>query len=628
MVSTPPGTFDVAYSMYSSETDVLSLSSMSTPQRPVSTHTFGSEGKGPAHGAMHRQFSNSSYHSLPRSPLGYRPDGSRLSPNNIVVLEEEIDPLDKTPQEETITRFEKEGVPRNGPASSTNSPDAATDDLFPEGSQTSSHTSVQEEETLRQKLTLVPPDPSSGIRRATTGIVELGPVIEDRVHRSTSLSAASSPRVGQRILRKQVPEWTESLENLEQLRITPTTTPQTNRSRFSSSNLLVANATPAASDLEIVSPAPPREDGILARTARRLRLGSKEKERERLGSSSETPTDISSPIIVEQTEPRERRRTMPHIPARTVSLATPDAGGPTIAESDSRAQHPYNHFIYAQDYAEPNPDPLPLQEPPPQPAHELTDEARRPSDQTFTSGFSLTRLTDEDNTPTDRDTPGKRLAPLPEPLSGYEGGDRFSTQPLAGMSKSFSENHLVLGGPARTTIALDRGVSFQQRRPVRTTKLFTLSETKLASVPAHQRTASRTRVTPRGSPMLDHDAPTFPSAPSPIPRSHSRRHGLFSRTKSSLHVDAPTGNTSSDTEPTSDAPTRPFSLAARRARVRAREREAAIFAAGPDRLPTTRELLEVGRHRVYDVAGRKVAFRDIIAAGGGWQTVVVFIRHW
>ena len=355
------GPFDAAYSLYSPETDILSLSSATTPQRPVSTHTFGSGGKEHAHVAMNRQFSDSSYQSLPQSPLVYRgAEAVKLSPNNIVVLDEEIDPLDKTPQEETIRRLAKAGEQRNGPASSTNSTDAAMDDLFPESSQTSSHTSVQEEEEiLRQKVMPVSPSPN---RRATTGIVELGPVIDTHVQRSTSLSAASSPRLGQRVLRKQVPEWTESLENLEQLRITPTTTPQFNRSGFSASTLLVSATSPMTSELDTLTlPSAPREDGILARTARRLRLGSKEKERDRVGPVGEMPTDISGPITIGQAEPRERRKTMPHIPTRTVSLAAPAWPPRVTDELDSRTHHPYNHFIYAQDYAAPYPDPSPLE---------------------------------------------------------------------------------------------------------------------------------------------------------------------------------------------------------------------------------------------------------------------------
>lgn len=618
--------FDAAYSLYSPETDVLSLSSTTTTRRPGSTHTFGSGSKDNVRLSLHRQFSDSSHQSSPRSPFGYRVDGVRLSPNNIVVLEEEIDPLEKTPQEEAVIQFGKDGVQRNGAASSTDSPGEVTDDLFPEGSQASSHTSVQDEEARHPKSTPASPNPSVTIRRATTGIIELGPIVEDGVHRSTSFSTGRPTTPGQRVLRKQVPEWTASLENLEQLRVTPVTTPRIERSALSTSDLLVQSTLPVP-QLEtrsLSSPAAvPRDDGLLSRTARRLRLGSKDKEREKAGG--EVPTEISNPVLSKEADSRERRRTMPHIPERTVSLASPAS---TRNQSLRRAQHPYKHFIYAQDYATPDDGPLAVENTE-QYANESADEVRRPSDQTFTSGFSLTRLTDEDHVPTDRDTPGKRLAPLPEPLGGYEGGDRFSAQPLGGMSKSFSENHLVLGVPARTTIALERGVSFQ-RRTVRATKLCTLSESGLTSIPAHQRSASRTRITPRGSPMLDQDAPTFPSVPSPPLRTRSTRQGLFSRTKSSLQVPN-NGFTSSDYEPTSDSasPSRlPFTRAARRAKTRARHREAATFAAGPDRLPTEREMLEVGRCEVYGVDGRKVPFGDIIAGGGGMQTVVVFIRHW
>lgn len=56
--------------------------------------------------------------------------------------------------------------------------------------------------------------------------------------------------------------------------------------------------------------------------------------------------------------------------------------------------------------------------------------------------------------------------------------------------------------------------------------------------------------------------------------------------------------------------------------------ERQIFDARPDRLPTTRELLEVSEMNVFNANGEKVKFGDIVRGENGHKTIVVFIRHW
>lgn len=74
---------------------------------------------------------------------------------------------------------------------------------------------------------------------------------------------------------------------------------------------------------------------------------------------------------------------------------------------------------------------------------------------------------------------------------------------------------------------------------------------------------------------------------------------------------------------------RRFTPAGRREKKTQKRLERQIFEAGPDRLPSAREMLEVSEMEVYNAEGDKVTFGQILGDGrDGRKTIVIFIRHW
>ncbi|KAJ9104932.1 hypothetical protein QFC19_003727 [Naganishia cerealis] len=691
VMATPPTS---AYPERIEEEDVMSISSgsIATSRHPESTRTFGSPSKNERlqyFGApsMSRHFSHSSQHSGSMSPFGHRYDTGKASLNNVIVLEPEIDPLDTRPLQ-VVVPLTLSPVANNSPhdSSVTHSPEAdINEDLFPDASRASSQTSVQEDAALRtvkqehsmalasSQATAIPPSANSVF--LAPPLADPLPVLQARGSLVPSIN--SSPEMGstsRRISRKQVPMWTSSLEDLEQSK------------KFANSSSLYPEGAGSMQDagrshsLPLSTFSLHEDVQSLALDARRFRMGGKgssegialpnDEEQVRAGKRLVEDADSRLKDVPNiRAKDHRARKFLPDIPARSASLLRTDAILKTPILSG--AKHHFDHFTYEQPQTFDTPLAVqqahqaisgrPAVSDQVQDGRQTAAEERRPSDQTFTSGFSLTCLTDEE--PPSAATPssiaerstslGKQQDPLPEPLRGYEPGVRFSVQPGAGrgtFGKSKSENFLPihrarLGGSGaqwRTTGSRGTGTGGEESAR-RSMELFTLPEVGSMSVPSFHRGISdgsgrdiRKR-SPRGSPMLE-QAPTFATETTvhPIPAAQKHKMRLFSRRRTKHRIATTDGTGNSSSEYVSDASTSAGAsgLAAtlggarRREKKIRRKREAAIFEAGPDRLPTPRELLVVSKLQVYNVEGEKVMFGDIVAGGGGQQTIVVFIRHW
>ncbi|KAJ9091551.1 hypothetical protein QFC21_007176 [Naganishia friedmannii] len=677
---------DIGYPARIQEEDTISLSSASiaTSRHPESTRTFGSPSKNERTQyfnapSMSRHLSESSQQSRAMSPFSFRYDPGKASPHNMVTLEREIDPLDTTskPLQVVLPPFASPIGRRssNHQSSATNSPHANTsEDLFPDDSLGSSQTSVQGDAThpnAKLESSEVPGIPPLVSTSVTNLIVLARPIAEPlpSAPPQTLLapSTNSSPEIGssissssRRVSRKQVPIWTSSLEDLEQSKALNTrhSVPVLGLPIFSPCRADGAESMQVAGrslSLPHSNNLLSGDVGALERNARRLRIGHKERAPD--GDLHEKQGIAGEPRLVERdyrrlgdapqipTRNHKEIRAAPGIPARSASLLKMEARNIDRKFTASGPQHPFDHFTYRHQSRD-TAATADVQ------GHEYgktSMEERRPSDQTFTSGFSLTRLTDEE-TPmwpatTERTTPSKRPVHSPEPLRGYEPGVRFSDQPIAGetFGKSQSENHLPLsnvgkagnGAQSRNFRGMGMGGDPTKGRSM---ELFTLPEVSSMSVPLFHRGISNEsarnnrRPSPRGSPMREQSSAFVPETAAHEKKTKPRLFQRRSRTKQRSTTDG-VGMSSSDYA--SDASlsaasggASSFGRGKRREKKIRRKREAAIFEAGPDRLPTPRELLAVSKLQVYNVDGEKVMFGDIVAGGGGVQTIVVFIRHW
>jgi hypothetical protein len=653
---------DSGYPARIQEEDTASLSSASiaTSRRPESTRTFGSPSKNErpqyfSAPSMSRHFSESSQQSRSMSPFSYRYDAGKASPNNVIILEREIDPLDTTskPLQVIVPPFASPiRADSNHQSSATNSPHADTsEDLFPDDSLGSSQTSVQDDviqRTVKPELPKAPVIPLvTTTLPAANSIVLAQPLAEcvPTISSHTLLvpSTSSSPEIGcpssnssRRISRKQVPIWTSSMEDLEQSK-----TPNTRHSVPMLGSLI--NTAPYTDDASSMQATGRSNSLPLSSTAGALRDEAGIEVNNRASNIADRKLGKVPQIPIRNLK---EEKVAPGIPTRSASLLKLTLHNLDKKHSTSGPQHPFDHFTYGRQ-SRSTPPPTYNQG---QDEGNVTDE-RRPSDQTFTSGFSLTRLTD-DEAPilvptTERTTPSKGPGHLPELLRGYESGVRFSAHPVAGgnFGKSQSENHLPLN------IARKAGSGIQSRNPRgigmggnptkgRSTDLFTLPEVSSMSVPSFQRGISdgsgrnTGRPSPRESPMWEQSSAFAADSAANENRTKPRLFQRRSRTKQRSTTNGGGGMSSSDyasdasLSATSGGLSSSFGRGKRREKKIRKKREAAIFEAGPDRLPTPRELLAVSKMQVYNVDGEKVMFGDIVAGGGGVQTIVVFIRHW
>lgn len=250
----------------------------------------------------------------------------------------------------------------------------------------------------------------------------------------------------------------------------------------------------------------------------------------------------------------------------------------------------------------------------------LPSDERRPSDGTFTSEFTLSpRPHRERNGSTDKDamTAAETRGQPTELFSSSPSPPRSPPSSRAQPSAfGFGKSRSMTQGLAPIVRSSPGGSNHDASSQ-------TSSQADLPSTPTLTPTQTRTAWTPRGATRSN----------SAMLR--TQRNASVWSTLEALEAEEQLDKLrleqlqAESRSPHGALHMRRFTPAARREKKVRKKLERQIFEAGPDRLPSARELLEVSEMEVYNAEGDKVTFGQILGDGrDGRKTIVIFIRHW